>query len=69
MCLGLPVKIIELREKGKALVAFGGVEKEISVQLLPHVKIGDFVLLHAGFAIQKIDREDAETTLEMLNNL
>ena len=66
MCLGIPVKIIEIKEDNKALAELAGVKREVSLALLPDVKIGDYVLLHAGFAIQKIDEAEAEETLRLL---
>jgi hydrogenase assembly chaperone HypC/HupF len=56
MCLGIPVKIEKI--KGKTAVAsVGGIEREIGIELTPGVKIGEYVLLHAGFAIERISRK------------
>jgi hydrogenase expression/formation protein HypC len=68
MCLGVPVKIIE--KKGKEAVAeFKGVKRIISLELLDKVKVGDYVILHAGFAIQKLDKEEALKTLRLFEEL
>lgn len=68
MCLAVPMKVIEIDgEFGDA--ELGGVKRKVNLQLLPETKIGDYVIVHAGFAIQKLDREDAEETLRLLNIL
>ena len=65
MCLAVPVKIVK-KTGDKATVDAGGVLKDISILLLPEVKIGDYVLLHAGFAIQNIDEKEAMETLKLM---
>ncbi len=68
MCLGIPVKVMEV--DGESAVAdVGGARREISLLLLDDVKPGDWVILHAGFAIQKMDEEEAEKTLALLREL
>lgn len=69
MCLGIPVKIIKLEKKGMAIGEIGGVKREISVQLLSNARVGDYVILHAGFAIQKLDEKEARETLELLREM
>ena len=69
MCLAIPVKIIEIKNKEMAVAALGGVKKDVSIQVLSDVKKGDYVLLHAGFAIQKIDEKEAEETLQLLREM
>jgi hydrogenase expression/formation protein HypC len=68
MCLAIPVKIVKIEGSG-GLVEFSGVKKEVGLQLTPDVQIGDYVLLHAGFAIQRIDEEEARKTLELLEEI
>lgn len=68
MCLAVPAKIKSIDEK-QALVDFGGVQKRISLGILDGVKIGDYVLIHAGFAIGKVDKSDAMGTLKALKEL
>jgi len=64
MCLAFPGKIISI--KGDCAVAdFGGVEKEINVSLVPGAKKGDFVMVHAGFAIQKLSEQGAQEVFEI----
>ena len=54
---------------GMALADLGGVRKEISIEVLENVEVGDYVLLHAGFALQKIDIQEAEETLKILKEM
>jgi len=68
MCLSIPSKVISINGT-KAIVSVGGTEYEASLQLLEDVKIDDYVLLHTGFAIQKISEEDAQETLKLLREL
>ena len=70
MCLGIPGKIIELRE-GTALasgvVDFGGAQREVCLAYVDgHVAVGDYVVVHVGFAISKIDEEEARKTYAVL---
>jgi hydrogenase expression/formation protein HypC len=68
MCLGVPVKIVQV--KGNEGVAeFKGVKKKINLELLENVKKGDYVILHAGFAIQKMEPEEALETLKLFEEL
>ncbi len=69
MCLAVPAKILEITPDQLAAVDFGGVQRVISVQLLPEAKVGDYVLIHTGFAIGVIDPEEARITLEMLTEM
>ena len=72
MCLALPVKVIEVG-RGPAgdmgLVDLGGVKKEISLALLDDVRVGDYVILHAGFALSRLDPEEAERTLALFADM
>ena len=79
MCLAVPGKVITIEENlerdgnsslwctGK--VSFGGMIKEVSLVYVPEVKIGDYVIVHVGFALSIIDHEEAEQTLTYLNQL
>ena len=72
MCLGIPGKVIEVREEaGLAMgrVDFGGVRKEACLAYVQDVKVGDYVIVHVGFAISKVDEEEALRTLELLDQL
>jgi hydrogenase expression/formation protein HypC len=69
MCLGIPGKVVEIRDDGPlrmARVDFGGVRKEACLAYVPEVVIGDYVIVHVGFAISQLDEEEALRTLELL---
>jgi hydrogenase expression/formation protein HypC len=74
MCLGIPAKVVEISssdEEGvrrKAKADFGGVSREIDISLVD-VNIGDFVVVHAGFAIETIDEEEALESIKMWSEL
>jgi hydrogenase expression/formation protein HypC len=68
MCLGVPGKIVEING-GYAMADILGVERKISVELLEGVKPGDYVLIHAGCAIQIVDEEEAAATISLFNEL
>jgi hydrogenase expression/formation protein HypC len=68
MCLGIPGKIIKIAGK-TATVDIEGVTREVSMQLLDNVQVGDYVLLHSGFAIQKMDELEAKETLTLLRQV
>lgn len=73
MCLAVPGKIISisgddpLMRSGK--VSFGGVIKEVSLAYVPDVQVGDYVIVHVGFALSKVDEEAAEQTLADLQQM
>ena len=64
MCLAVPVRVVQI-EGMKAQVELGGLTRPISIMLVPDTQVGDYVLLHAGFAIQKLDEKEAEETLRL----
>ena len=68
MCLATPAEVKSV-EKGNAIVDFGGARKEISLGILSGVKKGDYVLVHAGFAIGKVDKAEARDTQAALDKL
>ncbi len=66
MCLALPAKVIAIDETTEmATVALGEVQKDISLALVEDVTLGDFVLIHVGYALNKISPEEAERTLQL----
>ncbi len=68
MCLAVPMELVEI--KGHMGVArIGGVEKKIHLGLLDDIKVGDYLIVHAGFAIQKLDKEEAIKTLEIFEKI
>jgi len=67
MCLALPAEVVEIdRALDNAVVSLEGVKKEISLALVEEVAIGDFVLVHVGYALSKISRAEAEKTLALM---
>ena len=69
MCLAIPSKVVAINEK-IATIDVSGVRRDISLLLLPEeAAIGDYVLVHAGFAIQKIDREAAAEALKLIEEI
>lgn len=65
MCLALPARIIELRPDDLCLVDLGGVRKEISLALIDGAQVGDYVIVHVGFALTLLDAAEAEQTLAL----
>ncbi|HEB86848.1 MAG TPA: HypC/HybG/HupF family hydrogenase formation chaperone [Gammaproteobacteria bacterium] len=66
MCLALPAKVVAIDEAtDMATVALGEVKKEISLALVEDVQLGDFVLIHVGYALNKVSPEEAELTLQL----
>jgi hydrogenase expression/formation protein HypC len=68
MCVAIPVKVIEIKDS-RGLIEIGGLSKEIELYLTPDVRVGDYVLLHAGFAIKKIDEDAANESLRLLEEI
>ena len=68
MCLAVPAQVISLAGQ-EAEVDFGGVSRRISVVLTPEVRVGDYVLIHTGFAIQVLDEDEARETLRLFQEL
>jgi hydrogenase expression/formation protein HypC len=69
LCLAIPSEIVEIKEK-MATIDVSGVRREVSLLLLPEeVAVGDYVLVHAGFAIRKVDREAAEDALQLIQEI
>ena len=68
MCLGVPAKILETSD-GAAVVELGGVRREISVMLVDDVSVGEWVIVHAGFAIEKLSEREAERTLALFREI
>lgn len=67
MCLAIPAKIISIDEQmDMAIVAIEGIQKEISLALVEGVSVGDFVLVHVGYALNTVSPEEAEKTLELM---
>ena len=65
MCLAIPAQVVELRDGDNALVDLAGVRKEISLALVEGVVVGDYVIVHVGYALNKLDPEEAARTLKL----
>lgn len=69
MCLGIPAKIIQIEESKQGKVDYLGTKVKTNFTLLEDIKVGDWVIVHAGFAISKLDEEEAKETLSLLREL
>lgn len=67
MCLGVPMQVKSIDDE-TALCEIDGVQREASLMMLDDVQVGDYVLIHAGFAIEKIDENEAQLTLQALRD-
>lgn len=65
MCLALPVRVVELAPGDNAIIDLGGIRKQISLALVDDVAVGDYVILHVGYALSKLDPAEAEKTLAL----
>jgi len=65
MCLALPALVVELLPESEGLIDIGGVRKRISLELVSDVQVGDYIILHVGYALQKLDPEEAARTLAL----
>jgi hydrogenase expression/formation protein HypC len=72
MCLGVPARIIDIHEKNglpMARVDFGGVERETCLAYVPEAKVGDYCIVHVGFALNLLSEEEARETMELLKQI
>lgn len=69
MCLAVPSKVLSIQPNGIGQVDIMGVQRECSLMLTPDAKPGDYVLVHAGYAIQRIEEQDAQETLRLLQEI
>jgi hydrogenase expression/formation protein HypC len=72
MCLGIPGEVLQIREENGlkfGRVRFGGISRDVCLECLPAVEVGEFVLVHVGFAISRIDRAEAARAYEALGEL
>ena len=65
MCLAIPMKVVEI-EGNKGIVEYTGIKREVGLELLEGVKVDDWVIIHTGFAISKLNEEEAQETLSLL---
>ena len=69
MCLAIPVRISAVDSDGMATVELSGVERRVSLVMTPEAKVGDYVLVHTGFALNVLDEEEAQATLALFDEL
>lgn len=69
MCLAIPARVAEILENDMAIVDLAGVRKEISLTLVDGVELGDYVIVHVGYALNRLDPEEAEKTLQLFAEL
>ena len=72
MCLAIPGKILEIQEQGAMRVArvqFGGIVRQVSLDFVPEAGLGDYVMVHVGFAISRVDASEAERTYKLLREM
>ena len=72
MCLGIPGQVVSLESAGglrMGKVQFGGVVREVCLEYVPEVALGDYVIVHAGFAISRVDEEEAARTYQLLEEM
>jgi len=66
MCLAIPARVVEVAENDQAIVDLGGVRKDVSLALVEDVQVGDYVIVHVGYALTRLDPEEAEKTLALM---
>ena len=66
MCLALPARVMQLHDDATATVELGGVRQRVSVALLDGLRVDDFVVVHVGYALSRLDPQEAQRTLELL---
>jgi hydrogenase expression/formation protein HypC len=72
MCLAVPGRILSLEDRDgtlMSLVDFGGIQKDVCLEYIPDVRVGEYVVVHVGFAIQRLDEESAKRTLAEFEHL
>ena len=69
MCLALPAQIIQILDDAKAVVNVGGITKEISTELLDEIALGDYVIIHVGYALTRLDELEAQKTLDLFSQM
>ena len=73
MCLGVPGKVLEIEPNSLGMtmgkVSFGGIAKEVCLAYVPEAEVGDYVIVHAGFAISRLDEAEAMEVFELLNQM
>lgn len=65
MCLAMPAQITQILENDRAIIQLGGITKDISIALVKEVNLGDYVIIHAGYALTRLDEAEAQKTLSL----
>jgi hydrogenase expression/formation protein HypC len=68
MCLAIPGEIVEIRDR-YATVDFGGTKSKVNITFIPDLETGDYVIVHVGYAIQRMSKEEAEESLQLINEM
>lgn len=69
MCLAIPARITEIHDDGTATVSLEGVKKRVAVMLLDEPRVGEYVVIHVGYALSKVDPIEAERTLDLIRSV
>ena len=69
MCLAVPMQLVEITNEGLGRVNSGGVRTDVNIMMVPHAKIGDYLIIHAGFAIEVLDQEEAGIRMDLFREL
>jgi hydrogenase expression/formation protein HypC len=69
MCLAVPMKLVEITGEGVGRVDAGGVKTAVSLMMIPHAAVGDYLIIHAGFGIEVLDIEEANIRLDLFTEL
>ncbi len=69
MCLAIPARVVELLPNLRAIVNLGGVRKDVSIDLVDDAQVDDYVIIHVGYALGKVDPEEAQRTLGLFAEL
>jgi len=72
MCLAIPGKVLSKEDRAGALIGrvdFGGITREVQLDFVPEVEVGEYVIVHVGFALSRLDAEEAARTLELLKEM
>lgn len=69
MCHALPAKVAEIIDEDQVIVNLGGIEKQISTALIDPVEIGDYVIIHVGYALTKLNEQEAKKTLALFDEM
>ncbi len=69
MCLAIPMQLIEITGEGLGKVDSAGVKTDVNIMMIPHARIGDYLIVHAGFGIEVLDKEEAQIRLDLFKEL